>query len=77
MENIDEKLQIDIDAMCRMCHHRFGEKSVEIFDDESATSMPISVQIKLFSGIEVSVNQFRQKYGKVTDCEWKFLGKKN
>lgn len=56
MEIVAEKTMIDIDAMCRMCHVQLdADKSVAIFEDESATSLPVSVQIKIFAGIEVSV----------------------
>lgn len=56
MENVEEKPKVDIDAMCRMCHHQFdADKSVKIFDDELTASLPISVQIKIFTGVEVSV----------------------
>lgn len=45
---------VDIYAMCRMCHHRLEDgKCVQIFDAESATSIPISMQIVIFGGIEV------------------------
>lgn len=55
MELEFEKQRIDVNIMCRLCHHRLDtDKSVEIFADESSTSLPISVQIKIFAGIEVS-----------------------
>lgn len=56
MESVVEKSKIDIDAMCRMCPHELdADKSVEIFKNETATSLPVSERIKIFTGIEVSV----------------------
>lgn len=57
MESIAEKSKVDIVAMCRMCHHQLDEesKSVGIWEEEMAISMPVSMQIKIFAGIEVSV----------------------
>lgn len=73
MENIGEKSQIDIDAMCRMCHqHLETDKSVEIFGDDSDTSLPISVQMKIFAGIDVSLCLQRRRNSQVTEsgCEF-------
>lgn len=56
MERVAEKSIIDIDAMCRMCHHKLDNEneSVEIWEDETSVSLPVSMQIKIFAGIEVS-----------------------
>lgn len=57
MESNAEKSKMDIEAMCRMCHHHLNDEkdSVEIWDEETNVSLPVSVQIKIFAGIEVSV----------------------
>lgn len=54
MEIDEAKSKVDIDTMCRMCHqHLDTETAVPIFDDGLTTSLPISVQIKVLTGIEV------------------------
>lgn len=61
MENVAEKQTIDIDAKCRLCHHQLDdEKSMGIFDDGMTTSLPLSVLIKIFGGIEVSACEFQR-----------------
>lgn len=59
MQNVEEKSKIDVDAMCRMCHHDLdADKSVAIFGEEESSVLPIYVQIKMFAGIEVGMRIF-------------------
>lgn len=63
MKAVAEKSEIDIDAICRLCHEQLVTgKSVNIFGDEKSTSLPINMQIWNFAGFEVSVRLSTPKW---------------
>lgn len=50
MNSIEKKSNVDIEAMCRMCHHKLdADKSVDIFKTEN--DLTIATQIMVYGGI--------------------------
>lgn len=54
MGRVEKSSSVDIEALCRMCHHDLkDDKSSDIFGSETAASSPVAAQIMIFGGIDV------------------------